>query len=140
MSNKQTGRALSVPGGLAISAITGIFLTLIGSGVIAQLINTQILMEKNIGYAVMVMLIITAYISAMVAWQKIKHRRVYTCVLSGCVYFAILMAITALFFGGQYSSVWETALLILCGSGLATMHKQRSSKRKIHRLGSKAYR
>jgi len=41
--------------------------------------------------------------------------------VSGIIYFATLLVITALFFGAQYSAVGETSLLVLCGSILAAL-------------------
>lgn len=140
MNHKPTGRALSIPKGLAAAGIISAGLTLLGSGVIALLVNTQMMKESNIGYAVMVMLIATSYVSAFAAWRLIKHRRMQVCSLAGCIYFLVLISATAMFFGGQYSSVWETALLILCGSMLAALHGTKPAKTKKYRNTGKAYR
>lgn len=140
MNTNHTGRATSIPKGLAISGALATTVTIIGSGIIATLINTQMITESNIGYAIMIMLIVTSYLCSLTAWIKIKHRRLLVCISAGCVYFAILMSITAMFFGGQYSSVWETALLVLCGCLLATMHEKKTKKRKKYRKAGKAYR
>ena len=120
---KQTGTASSIPKGLLVSGIVGLLTTLAGSALTALLISTEKMDETYIGYGVMVIILISSYLSSIVAWIKIKHRRIMVCALAGCVYFCILLSITALFFGGQFSAVGETALLILCGSMLAVIHK-----------------
>lgn len=121
VNQKRTGTASSIPGGLAWGALVGLLITIGGSALIAKLTDCGILQENKIGYGVMIMLIVSAYADAVLSWVKIKRRRAMVCALSGCLYMLILLAITALFFGGQYSAVGETALLILCGSVLAML-------------------
>lgn len=65
----------------------------------------------------MVLLIVSSFAGAMISFGRIKRQRMLVCIVSGVIYFAILMSITALFFGGQYSAVGTTALLVLAGSG-----------------------
>ena len=65
---------------------------------------------------------------AAVAVGKIKRRRVYVCLLSGGIYYGILLAMTALFFGGQYQGMGVTALLVLAGSGLVALLGLRGEK------------
>jgi len=121
INHKPTGIALSFPKGLAISAIVSFLTTLVLTSIIAYLIDKEIINESSVGYAIMVMLILTSYTGSMIAWIKIKHRRLMVCVAAGGIYYCLLLSITALFFGGQYQAIGETALLVLCGSLLATM-------------------
>lgn len=121
IKQKPTGRTLSVPGGLAYGAICSMAVTTMGAAMLAWLVSAEKVPEQAIGYGVMVFLILASFLGAMVSWAKIRRQRIMVCMLSGAVYFGMLLAITALFFGGQYSAVGVTALLILCGSGLAVL-------------------
>lgn len=67
----------------------------------------------------MIILTAASWIGAAIAVSKIKRKKGIVCLLSGICIYGILLAITALFFGGQYDGAGETALLIGCGSVLA---------------------
>jgi len=129
INQKPTGTASSIPKGLALSGIVGLFTTILGSIMIAYMVNAEWIAESNIGYSIMILLTVTSFIAAIIAWKKIKHRRIVVCLLAGAVYYCILLSITALFFRGQYQGMLETALLVLCGSLLAAMI---GSNRKKH--------
>lgn len=128
---KTTGTASSVPGGLACGAQAAVVITLVGAAVTAFLINTEKLAWKNTGYAVIAILILSSWIGAMVTAGRVKRQRLAMCMASGGVYFAILLASTALFFGGQYSGVGETALLVFCGSLVAVFSGYRGKSGRI---------
>ena len=121
VNRKPTGKAMSIPGGLAVGALFSIGATLLLTAVLAKLVEGETVQQENIGYGVMVILTVSAFTGALVSFGRIKRQRLLVCGLSGLLYFAILMSMTALFFGGQYSSVGVTALLILLGSAVAAL-------------------
>ncbi|MBQ3503107.1 MAG: TIGR04086 family membrane protein [Oscillospiraceae bacterium] len=131
----NTGKAASMPGGLALGAGISVAVTIILSAVIAKLVQTEALQQDQIGYAVMVLLITASSLGAAIAQGKVKHQRVLVCMLSGLIYYVILICITALFFGGQYTGFGVTGLLILGGAGttalLSGRRKGRGGKRKL---------
>ncbi len=132
-NQKPTGRASSMPAGLLIGAAGSLIITLIAAFILAKLLDAETLPWENVGYGVMILLLLSSMVGALLAYGKIKRQRMMVCMLSGVIYFGILMSITALFFGGQYDSVGVTALLILggCGSvGLLGMREKRAGKRK----------
>ena len=69
----------------------------------------------------MIILILSAYSGAMVSFGKIKQKRLLVCVASGALLFAILAAITGLFFGAEYKAVGIKTMLIFCGCFLAVL-------------------
>ena len=119
INKKVTGTSSSIPVGLAWGTFSSTAMTLAGAGIAAKLINGEIISWDQAGYAVLTILLISSWIGAMVAAGKIKRRRMVVCLASGVAYMMILLCATALFFGGKYSGVGETALLILCGSIVA---------------------
>lgn len=133
VNQKPTGKAMSMAGGLAIAGLTSLALTLLCTGIIAKLMEGEMISERSVGYGVMVLLLFASFVSALIACWKIRRQRLAVCALSGTIYFLILLSITALFFGGQYSSIGETALLILCGSMLAAMAGSRENRRGKYR-------
>ena len=135
MNHKPSGRAASIPVGLASGAIASLAVTILGSAIIAKLVDAEILDEEKIGYGIMVLLLVASWMGAVVSYSRIKRRRMLICMLSGAVYMLTLLAITALFFGGQYSGVGATLLMVLCGAVLAVLpafnQNNRAGKKKI---------
>ena len=127
-NRKVTGTASSMPMGLALAAFISLTVTLAGAAVFASLISKEALGEESIGYCAMVLILAASLLGAAVAVGKIKRRRVYVCLLSGGIYYGILLAMTALFFGGQYQGMGVTAPLVLAGSGLVALLGLRGEK------------
>ena len=120
-NKKITGRATSLPAGLAIGAACSLAATLILTTILAKLVESETLPVEKIGYGIMALLMVSSFAGAMIAFGRIKRQRMLVCIVSGVIYFAMLMSVTALFFGGQYSAVGTTALLVLAGSGTAAL-------------------
>ena len=118
VNRKPTGLASTIPAGLASGALAAVAATLAGTAVTAKLINAEVMAWDKSGYAVLLILLLASWLGAVVAAGRIKRQRLAMCLSAGLIYFGILMLMTALFFGGQYSGVGETGLLIFCGSML----------------------
>lgn len=130
---KATGRTLSMPAGLAVGGLTSLGITLGGSAILAWLIHREMMEMENVGYWILGMLLAASFFGAMTAWRKIRRRRMLVCAASGAVYMGILLAVPALFFGGKYSGVWVTALVVLAGSlaaGLLGLRQGRGARRR----------
>ena len=133
-TKKPTGRAMSMPGGLAVGFAVSMSVTLLLALLLTKLILDETMAMEHVGYGTMLLLLIASFLGAAVAQRKIKHRRMLVCLESGAVYFFGLLAVTALFFGGQYTAVGVSGLLILagCGSaGLITAGKGSARKKRM---------
>lgn len=137
ISEKASGKALSIPMGVMWGTTAATVVTLIGAGLISKLIDKEWMIWEHMGYAVMILLLAASWIGSNISHRKTKRRRVFVCVITGLVYLIVLMAVTALFFGGQYSGVGETVLLVLCGCMLAALwddpHRISGKKRHLKR-------
>ena len=118
MRVKASGRATSMPKGFLWGAITSITATMAMASILAWLIESNIIKHDYLGYGVMIILSTSAYFGAMVSHRKIKRQKLFVTFVSGGIYFIQLLILTALFFGGKYRAVYETALMIACGSFL----------------------
>lgn len=114
---KGNGRAQPMPVGLGVGAVVATGVTLLSSALLANLVLSQKLSEGALGYGVMVVLLLSSALGSWIAAKLIKRRWMIMCFGAGGSYFAILLAMNALFFGGQYQGVGVTALMILGGSG-----------------------
>ena len=139
MKVKLKGRASSLVGGIlwgiGFSYCAMVFMAMI----LAFLIHMGYFAPEKIGYGVMMILMVSSLIGAVSAQTMIKHRKLLVCLVNGTGYFATLLLTTALFFGGQYEAVGETALLVLCGSVVAGMIGLPSRKMKNGRNIGKYY-
>ena len=133
-NRKATGTASSVSVGLTYGSLVFAAMVLAGCALAAKLIEKEILAWDQSGYAVLVILLLSSWTGAMVSAAKIKRRRLAVCLGSGVVHLLLLLCATALFFGGKYSGVGETALLIFCGSAIAVLTANRGNRRgKAHK-------
>ena len=128
INRKVTGTASSMPAGLTVGTIISLLFTAIGVLSSAWLISSARIPQEAIGYCVMVILILGSALGAWVSVKKIKHRRLMVCALSAFIYFTALIASNILFFGGIYSGVGVTALLIFCGSMIVALSGARGDR------------
>ena len=118
---KVTGTAMAMPVGLAVAAIISLTITLIGSAVVSYMVAAEKMGVESIGYAANAILAIAAMVGALSANSFIHKMRLQVCMLSGACYYVMLLAITALFFGGRYQGMLTTAIIIILGCGLVAV-------------------
>ncbi|MEE1327987.1 MAG: TIGR04086 family membrane protein [Oscillospiraceae bacterium] len=128
MNQKPTGTAMSMPAGLAVGGVWSLAITIVLSALIAKLIDGGAVAQGSIGYFVISILLIASITGALQSFRKIKRRRMLVCLISGLIYFCVLLTITALCFGGQYQGIGVTALVVLCGSCCAGLMGLREKK------------
>lgn len=131
----NTGKSLSFPGGMTVSGITSMSITILASVIIAQMLDSGQITWEQSGYWIMGMLLLSAFLGAKAAIVAIKRQKLAVSMMSGILYWGIMICVTALFFGGNYDAVLETAALIIAGSGCAAMVSlpQKRSRRKRRR-------
>lgn len=138
-NRKVTGKALSIPGGLMVGTCVSLGLTLLFSGILAKLVSAEKLPWEQIGYGIMALLFLSALSGAASAATAVKHRRLAVCLMAGALYWIALLAITALFFGGQYHGLGVTALIIFAGCGTVCLLEMRRGEGKKSSLRRKKY-
>ena len=130
----RSGKALSVPVGLTLAAAVSMSVTALISGGIAYFLSAEKMTWIQAGYWIMGMLFAASFLGGKSAYAAIRRQRLAVSALSGLVYWALLLSITALFFGGNYEAVGETAGIILAGTGCAGLltPKKGNHNRKKH--------
>lgn len=118
MTLKNTGRASSIPAGLAAGAMSSLAVTAIGASVTAWLVLRGYLRPDWTGYCAMVILLCAAALGGGMAMGRIKRLRAQMVLASAGIYYVCLVVINALFFGGQYRGMGVTAAMVLCGAVL----------------------
>lgn len=115
---KLSGTALSIPAGLGVGLLVGLVVTIAGAALAAWLLATEKIGESSAGYAAMVILALAAAFDALTAVYLIKKQRLQVSMLSGVCYYLTLLAMTALFFGGQYRGMGVSAIIVLAISAI----------------------
>ena len=117
----KSGKAVSVPGGLGAGLLTNILVTLILSGLLAYFIYIKVIAWEMAGYGIIGILLAASFSGAKVAVAMIKAQIMVISIMSGVLYWVVLLCVTALFFGGHYGAFLETAALIMAGSVAAAL-------------------
>ena len=115
MVAKQSALLGKLPKGLVVGLAVSIGTTLIGSAVSAWLFHSEKIGEGSIGYVTLILLFLSAALGAIAAVGLIGQKRLVICLSAGGIYLLFLLAITALFFGGTYSGVGESVLVVMAG-------------------------
>ena len=119
LAARRMGKCILVGAGVTMLASTGV------SMVLATMMNAEKITVTGMGYGVMLMQMLAAYSGGYTACQMRNEQRLPTALLTGMVYFAVLVTNNLLFFRGELNGTGETALLILCGSILSAMWTSR---------------
>ena len=138
VNRKVTGTALTMPMGICLGCGISMILTILGAGLVAKLISIEMIPETSIGYGAMMIILVASICGALIAVHKVKKRMLQVSGAVGMAYFASLLAITAIFFGGQYQGMGVTALLILSGCGVVVLMEGRDKKAIKFRKGRRA--
>ena len=135
INRKAAGRASSMPIGVLAGGACAFAGTMLTSAVLAKLVDMEIIPQDKIGYGIMVLLLLCAFLGANEACRRVKRQYLIVSAISAGFYYSMLLSVTALFFGGQYSGMGVTAVLVLCGSLLAVFlrsgNREGRKRRKI---------
>lgn len=130
MAQKHTNSDMKgLPVSLAIGAGGSIGVTLLLSAIAAHLIHLELISEESARSCVVLVLILSSAAGAAIAWLRVGHHKLLVCAAAGMAYYVVLLACTALFFGGEFRNMAVTALAILGGAGAVVLTGLRESKR-----------
>lgn len=128
MGTARSGKSVSVPMGLGLSLAMNVVITTVSAVVIAVMVEQGKIAWEAVGYWIMFTILTSSFVGTRVAISSIKTQAFMVAIMSGTVFWVCLLCMTALFFGGNYSSVFETALLIFGGSITAALIKSPNGK------------
>lgn len=131
-ARKRQGKATSMASGLTFGATVSMGITVIGSAVLAKLLDLEKMTWENMGYGILIMLLIGSFLGSTIAICQIKRRRLLVCFAAGGIYWLLLLGIATFFFGGHYHGVMVACALILSGSLSAGLMVKQSNRRVKH--------
>ena len=133
LNSKKADQQSRMPLSIAVGCLVSVIITIFGSAVSAWLMDSEKLQESAIGYAAAVIILISAFAGCVVAVTVAGKQRLPVAAITGISYTLVLLAVTALFFGGEYEGVGVTALLIAAGTVCSLLIGMRGKKRVTQR-------
>lgn len=148
MGKFKRGKTMSMPAGIITGGVTGIAGTVACAVLAGKLLNKEWISIEAVGPAAMAIMLLCSFAAAQMAWIQVKRQRAAVCLGAGGAYYTMLLGMTALFFGGQYSGMGIAGALVLAGSGSVvllgmyrktpgTQRKYRKRIRKIAQTGGR---
>ena len=137
ITTTRTGTAGSIVKGMTVAATISIMITIIGSIMIASCLNREKITWEEAGYWIMGMLFLAAFWGGKSAHTIIKRQRIAVSLMTSLLYWGILLCTTALFFGGNFGPLFETAGIILAGcmtSSIVMTSFSKNNRRKNNRF------
>lgn len=136
VKHKRSGTAASLPGGLVIGLGTSILITLIGCAAMSYMITQEKVEFNSIGYCTMCILSVSSITGSLLAAKSVKSKTAVVCALFALCYFLLLLAITAMFFGGQYQGIGATAITVLIGAlcGMLLMVSGKHKRKNVRKI------
>lgn len=136
---KLQGKTKSMGSGLLLGTLLSIAILFSELGVLAELIEKEIIAYSSMGYGILFSIVAAAFAGSALSVGLIRRRVLLVVGAHALLLWATLLCITALFFGGQYGAASVTGLLVMCGSMLPvflfrTDRPSRNSKRKSLKL------
>ena len=126
-------RELTMPAAIGIGAGVGLLITLIGGVLLAFLLAGEKLAIEAMGYGVLIAQFVGALLGAMAASWCYRQRRMIVCLVTAGVYMLVLMAVNAIFFGGQYEGVGGSLLVVAIAGSAAAFVGNGGGKMSKHR-------
>lgn len=130
MVKKISGRAPSLGKSVAAGVLLGAAWTLLCAIVLAKLIDSGVLPMEKVGYGSMAAVLSAVFAGASLAGRKAGHMVIQAAAISGAAYFLCLLLVNAMFFGGSYSGIAVTFVLIALATGLAILAAGKGSGRR----------
>ena len=121
MLRKAKGKSTTAVGAMAKGVLWAVLLTLAGAVTLGKLVDRQILQMESVGYGAMAVLGVSAWVAASSAIKGMYGNRYLNAAIGSGVYFAVLLLVNALFFGGEYPGFWSGLAVTLLGMGTAVL-------------------
>lgn len=118
-TKKVKGTAASIPIGVTAGTSTSLLITFASSAALTWLALEGKVTDRMVGYILMGILLAASVIGALFSAVRIQRRWMLVSLLTGGLYYLILLVSTAVFFGGNYRGIGVTGVLVLVGSLIA---------------------
>lgn len=126
-----------MPLGIGLGVLTSMILTIIGAIVISALVSNESITESSVSVWSVAVRTVAAFAGSAVSTALLKQRLLMVSAITGAGYLLLLLACTALFFGGEYRGFWVGSILIMVSSMICAflpLIKGKKGIRKHHKI------
>lgn len=120
MSKKEYRNTMSIPAAVGVGTVISTIVMLIGAIVITLLISNELISDQSMDYGVLALTMLSAILGCSVSNVVAKRRLLIVSVCTAVTFLLVLISITAIFYGGQYSAIPVMAQVIL-GGGVSSV-------------------
>ncbi len=114
---------------IAMGAGISLLITLIGAVIGAILLSGETIGTEQVGLISTIITVISAGIGSLIASGRFGKMKMQVCLITGAVYYLLLLVLTILLFGGLFSGMGRGALAVFGGSAgvafLSLMNKKK---------------
>ena len=133
MMKKVTGTAPSLLRAVACGITASCVCAILWAAVLAKLLDGEVIKMETVGYWAMAAHVTAVLAGGLFAAGRAGHRRVLAIGLTGAGYYICLLLVNALFFGGQFSGLGVTFLLVAAAVGVGTLTAGKGNAGTRHR-------
>ena len=107
-----------MPAGIGLGIVIGILIMILGAAVTAWMVTNEIIGQDAVGYSCMLIHVLSSLVGSIISFGLIRHRRL---MVSGavCAGYYLVLLVVALAFGGIFTGMGTTALMVVLGGGIA---------------------
>lgn len=133
---QQTGRMPNLGNAVVTGMLTGVAAAFLGAAILAKLVDMELLKMENLGYGILILHPLSVLLGARSAGRRAGHRAPAAAAMTGAGYYLVLLLVNALFFGGDFTGLGVTLLLVGlgAGAGILTMGQGRGRNRKRYKI------
>lgn len=133
MKRKQIKKGSGMTAGICMGAVISMITTLIGSMVIAKMIDMGLLTVESTQYPILAMAALSAWLGTNISIRKTKNGKWIVCMLCQAVYLVGLMITTILFYDGLFDAQVKTIIAVAVGGIMGAVMKERGRTPRIKR-------
>lgn len=137
MLKYQTGRSPSVGKAVLKGTLTAMVSAFVCAAVLARLVDEEALRMENIGYGILAAHVLSVFLGTWAAIGRAGKDGVPAAALTAGCYYACLLLVNGLFFGGEFTGLGVTVLLVgigTLGSILISCRGSRGAHRRRYKI------
>lgn len=129
MMKKQVGRSPSMAKAVLTGTGVAVLSAFICAAVIAKLLDSEVLRMESVGYASMIAHICSVFIGTRTAMGRAGNMGQTAAMITGGAYYLCLLLVNALFFGGSFTGLGTTLVLVALAAAAAILTAGKGRRR-----------
>ena len=135
---RDRSKATVIPIAVGIGLGVAWILTILGAVVLTFALAGETISMDAMGFGIVVVLFVSTFTGSMIAVWYAKGQRMQISMITAGVYFLTLLAMNAIFFGGEYKGVWVSLLVVVLAGAVAAFVGTGGVKTRKHKIKFRA--